>query len=137
MNLAPPSLDADGIDDDGTEPLSWFMTVVYILMGIGFLYGFLFGLGLMGSSFKVLGGKSAGSLFKSINDPISGVMVGVLATVLVQSSSTSTSVVVGMVGAHIIGVQTAIPIIMGANIGTSVTNTIVSIGQIANPYQYR
>ena len=53
-------------------------------------------------------------------------MVGILATVLVQSSSTSTSIVVGLVGAGQLTVHNAIPIIMGANIGTSVTNTIVT-----------
>ena len=84
----------------------------------------------MGDSFKILGGKTAGELFQNITNPISGLMIGILATVLVQSSSTSTSVVVGMVGADIISVKTAIPIIMGANIGTSVTNSIVSIGQM-------
>jgi solute carrier family 34 (sodium-dependent phosphate cotransporter) len=96
------------------------------------LYGFLFSLGLMGDSFKILGGKTAGELFQNISNPIAGLMIGILATVLVQSSSTSTSVVVGMVGADIITVKTAIPIIMGANIGTSVTNSIVSISQLAN-----
>ena len=94
------------------------------------LYGFLFSLGLMGDSFKILGGKTAGELFQNITNPISGLMIGILATVLVQSSSTSTSVVVGMVGADIITVKTAIPIIMGANIGTSVTNSIISMGQM-------
>ncbi|CAE7858087.1 SLC34A1, partial [Symbiodinium microadriaticum] len=54
-------------------------------------------------------------------------MVGIIATVLVQSSSTSTSIVVGLVGAGQVSVKYAIPIIMGANIGTSVTNTIVSM----------
>ena len=110
-----------------------YIYVILNLFGILLtLYGFLFSLGLMGDSFKILGGKTAGSLFQNITNPISGLMIGILATVLVQSSSTSTSVVVGMVGADIIDVKTAIPIIMGANIGTSVTNSIVSIGQINN-----
>ena len=107
------------------------INIVLNILGIFItLYGFLFSLGLMGDSFKILGGKTAGELFQNISNPISGLMVGILATVLVQSSSTSTSVVVGMVGADIITVQTAIPIIMGANIGTSVTNSIVAIGQL-------
>lgn len=59
-------------------------------------------------------------------------MIGVLATVFVQSSSTSTSVVVAMVSSGILSVKVAIPIIMGANIGTTVTNTIVSMGFIGN-----
>lgn len=59
-------------------------------------------------------------------------MVGILATVLVQSSSTSTSIVVGLVGADVVSVRQAIPIIMGANIGTSVTNTIVSMAHVGD-----
>ena len=109
---------------------SYFSVGLNVLGILITLYGFLFSLGLMGDSFKVLGGKTAGELFQNITNPISGLMIGILATVLVQSSSTSTSVVVGMVGADIISVKTAIPIIMGANIGTSVTNSIVSIGQM-------
>jgi sodium-dependent phosphate cotransporter len=112
------------------------INIVLNILGIFItLYGFLFSLGLMGDSFKILGGKTAGELFQNISNPISGIMVGILATVLVQSSSTSTSVVVGMVSADIITVQTAIPIIMGANIGTSVTNSIVAIGQMRDTDQ--
>ena len=112
------------------------MTIFINLIGIfGSLYGFLFALALMGDSFKVLGGRTAGDLFKNIDNPIAGLMIGILATVLVQSSSTSTSVMVGMVGADIISVKTAIPLIMGANIGTSVTNSIVSIGQMRDKDQ--
>lgn len=92
------------------------------------MYSFLVGLAILGSGAKLLGGRAAGDLFKGIADPVGGLMVGVLATVLVQSSSTSTSIVVSLVGANIIGVREAIPVIMGANIGTSVTNTIVSVG---------
>jgi sodium-dependent phosphate cotransporter len=140
MQLAPELLTAEGFDEDDidtSEPLTCLETVWYSFLALVFLYLFLFGLSLMGTSFKVLGGKSAGNLFTSIDNPIAGLMVGILATVLVQSSSTSTSVVVGMVGADIIPVKTAIPIIMGANIGTSVTNTIVSMGQMGVRAQYK
>ena len=58
-------------------------------------------------------------------------MIGVLVTVLVQSSSTSTTIIVGLVATDV-PVKTAVPMIMGANIGTSVTNTIVSFTQISN-----
>ena len=91
------------------------------------LYFFLFALSLMGGSFGALGGKGAGELFTFSDNPIAGLMVGILATVLVQSSSTSTSIVVGLVGASVMTPRQAIPVIMGANIGTSVTNTIVSM----------
>ena len=112
-------------DEEEIDQYTYFMTLFINLIGIfGSLYGFLFALALMGDSFKVLGGRTAGDLFKNIDNPIAGLMIGILATVLVQSSSTSTSVMVGMVGADIISVKTAIPLIMGANIGTSVTNSI-------------
>ena len=130
-------IDAD--DDNANEVIN--DEISYTNIGLNIfgilitLYGFLFSLGLMGDSFKILGGKTAGELFQNITNPISGLMIGILATVLVQSSSTSTSVVVGMVGADIINVKTAIPIIMGANIGTSVTNSIVSIGQMGDVIQ--
>ena len=114
------------------QQLSWPMTVGGIFGIFAFLYIFLIGLGLMGDAFKCLGGRGAGSMFTGVNNPIAGLMVGVLATVLVQSSSTSTSIVVGLVASDQITVRTGIPIIMGANIGTSVTNTIVAMGQMGN-----
>lgn len=106
------------------------LTSLRILGVLGALYAFLFGLDLMGVAFKALGGKGAGMLFSITDNPIAGLMVGILATVLVQSSSTSTSIVVGLVGAGQLSVHNAIPIVMGANIGTSVTNTIVSMAHM-------
>ncbi|WAR19519.1 NPT2B-like protein [Mya arenaria] len=86
-------------------------------------------------------GKAAGRAFsenKILSNPVAGLMIGVLATVLLQSSSTTTSIVVSMVGGGgLLSVHLAIPIVMGANIGTSVTNTIVSIGQITNKNDFR
>ena len=64
-------------------------------------------------------------------------MVGVLATVLVQSSSTSTSITIAMVAAELLTTTQAIYIIMGANIGTSVTSTIVALGQANDRSEFR
>ena len=110
--------------------------VLLVLLVLVALYCFLVGLNLMGDSFKVLAGKTAGNLFAAADHPIAGLMVGILATVLVQSSSTSTSIVVGLVGTNIMPVAQAIYVIMGANIGTSVTNTLVSLGHVKNPQEY-
>ncbi|XP_023335516.1 sodium-dependent phosphate transport protein 2A [Eurytemora carolleeae] len=99
---------------------------------LGFLYFFICSLSFLSDSFRVLGGKNIGGLFTKselLQNPIVGVMIGVLVTVLVQSSSTSTSIIVGLVSAGAAPVSTAIPMIMGSNIGTSVTNTIVSFSQ--------
>jgi len=116
-----------------TRSSNWFKILLCSSIALFALYIFLVGLSLMGSSFKVLGGRGASSMFTAVDNPISGLMTGVLATVLVQSSSTSTSIVVAMVGEGALTVRTSIPIIMGANIGTSVTNTLVSMGQSSDP----
>lgn len=112
----------------------------YCKWGLAFitaLYFFLFGLAVMGDAFKALSGKEAASLMGNISNPVAGVMVGIMVTVLLQSSSTTTSIVTSMVGAEILGVQTAIPVIMGANIGTSVTNTLVAHGQVNDVEQFQ
>lgn len=139
MQMAPSALNEniDGEEEEELESLTWPVTIAYIFGVFASLYAFLFGLGLMGDSFKVLGGKSAGDMFSSIDNPVSGLMVGLLATVLLQSSSTTTSIIVGMVGADILTVKTAIPVIMGANVGTTVTPIIVSLGQIGDVNEYR
>lgn len=124
-----------GEDAEKPQPRDGLLRKVAItslrLLGVlGALYAFLFGLDLMGMAFKALGGKGAGMLFSITDNPIAGLMVGILSTVLVQSSSTSTSIVVGLVGAGQLSVHNAVPIVMGANIGTSVTNTIVSMAHV-------
>jgi len=101
------------------------------------LYAFFLGLDLMGLSFKLFGHGLAETLMRATANPFVGLVVGVLATSLVQSSSTTTSMVVAMVGAGALNIHGAIPIIMGANIGTSVTNLLVSMGHITRREEFR
>lgn len=112
-------------------PKEWGMIFVGILIVCFFLYWFLFGLGLLGEGAKVMTACTAGSLFGDDANPIAGLMIGILATVLLQSSSTTTSIIVQLVGGPI-SVRQGIYMVMGANIGTSVTNTIVAIGQMGD-----
>jgi sodium-dependent phosphate cotransporter len=102
-----------------------------VLLVCFFLYFFLFGLELLGSGAKVMSGCKAGELFGDDTNPIAGLMVGILATVLLQSSSTTTSIIVSLTGSAI-SVKQGIYMVMGANIGTSVTNTIVAMGQMGD-----
>ncbi len=95
-----------------------------------FLYLFMFSLELMGISLKSFGKELAAMLIQTTDHPVVGLFIGILATSLVQSSSSTTSIVVGMVAGGVLTIENAIPIIIGANIGTSVTNTIVSLSQI-------
>jgi len=109
----------------------WGNIALHFTVIFFFLYFFLFSLGLLGTSAKIIGGCTAGNLMGDIDNPIAGLCIGILATVLMQSSSTTTSITVGLVP-DVIGVELAIFVIMGANIGTSVTNTIVSMGHLGN-----
>lgn len=104
------------------------------------LYVFFCSLDFLSSAFRLLGSKTAGEFFRNsehLKNPVVGLMLGILATVLMQSSSTSTSIVVTMVASNFLDVHTSIPIIMGANIGTSVTNTLVSLAQSADRSEFR
>jgi len=100
------------------------------------LYGFLVSIGLIGRAFKMFSGGFVDDLIASASNPLLGLFVGVLATTLVQSSSTTTSLVVAMVGSGSMPIDTAIPIVMGANIGTSVTNTLVSLGHLSHGREF-
>ena len=73
-------------NEEEIDKYTYFMTLFINLLGIfGSLYGFLFALALMGDSFKVLGGRTAGDLFKNIDNPIAGLMVGIIVTVFYKS----------------------------------------------------
>ncbi|UCD36993.1 MAG: Na/Pi symporter [Fidelibacterota bacterium] len=113
------------------------ITLLKVAGIILFLYLFIVGIGAMGYSFKLFGKGFSETILSTTASPIVGLFIGILATSLVQSSSTTTSIVVGMVAGGAISIQGAIPIIMGANIGTTVTNTIVSIGHITRKAEFR
>jgi sodium-dependent phosphate cotransporter len=103
---------------------------------IGLLYAFLVSIGLLSKAFKLLGGGFVDGIITSASNPLVGLFVGILATTLVQSSSTTTSIVVALVGSGAMPASTAIPVIMGANIGTSVTNTLVSLAHVTRGREY-
>jgi len=104
------------------------------------LYAFICSLDFLANGFRLVAGKQAGEIFRNsavFNNPIAGMLVGVLVTVLVQSSSTSTSIIITMVAAGLFTVKQAISLIMGANIGTSVTSTIVALAQVGQKDEFR
>jgi solute carrier family 34 (sodium-dependent phosphate cotransporter) len=101
------------------------------------LYAFLVGVALLEAGIAGLGAGFQEGLLREIANPLSGLFAGILLTVLVQSSSVSTATIVGLVGAGTLDVTLAVPMIMGANIGTTVTNTLASLGSIRRPDEFR
>lgn len=103
---------------------------------IALVYVILLAVSVIGDGFKLATGQHASTLFEFAQNPVLGLIIGMTATALIQSSSTVTSIIVAMVAGGLpIGI--AIPMVMGANIGTSVTNTIVSLGHIANKKEFQ
>ncbi len=98
---------------------------------LGLIYALLIGIGIIGNGFAWVSGGADGAerIFEFASNPIIAVIMGMLATALVQSSSTVSSVIVGLVSGGL-PIAIAVPMIMGSNMGTTITNTFVSLGNI-------
>ena len=104
------------------------MDIFGILTLIGGLALFLYGMDVMGAGLeKVSGGKLERILEKLTSNPLKGVLLGAGVTAVIQSSSATTVMVVGFVNSGIMKLSQAIGIIMGANIGTTVTSWLLSL----------
>jgi len=114
-------------------PLFIILRVVYFLL---LLYLFFSSIELMGTAFKMGGRGMAEQLINTAADPVAGLIIGFLATSLIQSSSTATTIVVGLVASGALSIELAVPIVMGANIGTTTTNTIVSMGHVTRASEF-
>ena len=101
-----------------------------------FLYLFFLSLQMMGASLKSFKDLSQ-TLISTTSNPYVGLFIGILATSIIQSSSSTTTIVVGMVAAGALTIENAIPIVMGANIGTSITNIIASLPQMNRNNEFR
>ncbi len=104
------------------------MTVFNILSLVGGLALFLFGMNFMGSSLEKLGGGKFESVLEKMTDSrIKGVLLGAGVTAVIQSSSAVTVMAVGFVNSGIMTLHRVIGIIMGANIGTTITSWLLSL----------
>ena len=116
------------------ETRSKILKAIFIILTV---YLFLLSIKLLGHSFKLFGKGFAESMIQMTSNPFAGLIIGIVATSLIQSSSTTTSIVVGLVAGGALDLYNAVPIIMGANIGTTITNTLVSMGHITNRVEFK
>jgi len=112
-------------------------TLVRAGLVILLLYLFLTGVELLAEGVESLGKSTQEDLFSGATNPIAALFVGLLGTVLVQSSSVSTATIVGLVAGGLISVDAAVPMIMGANLGTTVTNTLASLGHVRQDNEFK
>jgi sodium-dependent phosphate cotransporter len=101
------------------------------------LYAFLVGVESLSTGIKALGGGVMDAYLGANTNPFLGLVVGILATTLVQSSSVTTSLIVGLVASGQLSVASALPMVMGANIGTTVTNTLASMAHASRSEEFR
>jgi sodium-dependent phosphate cotransporter len=113
------------------SPQAWRPVLLLVL-----LLAFFVGIDLLGLAFSLFGRGLATTLVEQTANPFVGLFAGILSTALVQSSSTTTSLTVALVAAGGLTVDGAIPVIMGANIGTSVTNTLVSLAHFTRRVEF-
>jgi sodium-dependent phosphate cotransporter len=117
--------------------MSGWERALRLLALVTLLYVFLVGVDILGEGISGLGSDFADTLFRGVANPLAGLAVGVLATVLVQSSSVTTSTMVALVGTGVLSVEAAVPMVMGANIGTSVTCLLASLGTVRRDTEFR
>ena len=105
--------------------INWKITIFAIVGGLGI---FLYGINLMGDSLKALAGSKLKLIIeKTTNTPLKGIIVGIVITGLIQSSSGTTALTVGLVRAGLMTLPQAIGVIIGANIGTTVTSFLLGL----------
>lgn len=141
---APASSSSDPLPPGrfGPRPLApvrepRYATWLRIVLVAVFLYVFLVGIRGMGVSFKLMGKDFVQELLLQPRGPFLALMIGILGTTLVQSSSITTSTLVALVSTGALPIEQAVYMIMGANVGTTVTNTLVSLGHITRSEEYR
>lgn len=119
-----------------SPPQSTLKSIVQWLAIATLVYLLISSVGMIGAGFKGATKGQATELFQFATNPFMGLIIGILATAMIQSSSTVTSIIVGLVAGGL-PVETAVPMVMGANIGTTITNTIVSLGHVHKKKEFR
>lgn len=127
---------ADAPETLGTQLPTWSRVLGWCGV-VGLIYLLICAVSIISRGFAGLGGDAAHSMFEFAANPWVGLFVGVLGTVLIQSSTTTTAIAVTAVGSGALSIQGAIPIILGANVGTTVTTSLVALTFIGNRAEFR
>ncbi len=134
MYLRDLMLRNDSILPGENKPKSVYTSALLIAIA---LYLFLLSINLISTAFGMMGSHMVESILYATSNPFIGLFIGLLTTAIIQSSSTITSMTVAAVASGSMTFQSAIPIIMGANVGTTVTSTIVSLGYLTKKNEFR
>ncbi len=98
---------------------------------------FLLAINLISYSFLHIRQQIGTAILSVADNPFIGLFIGLLLTAVIQSSSTSTAMIVALVGSGAMSLSSAVPIVMGANVGTTLTSTLVSLNYITKKREFR
>lgn len=119
--------------DSQKKPL--YRSAIFITIAV---YFFLLSINMISTAFSLMGSDIAETTIKEATaNPFISLFIGLIVTALLQSSSTVTAMTIAAVASNSISFESAIPIIMGANIGTTITSTIVSLGFMPKKSEFR
>ncbi|WP_299458951.1 Na/Pi symporter [uncultured Microscilla sp.] len=110
---------------------------VLIVQLLGLIFTFLLALQLLILAFDLLGQRYVEQIIVATSNPFINLFIGLLATAIIQSSSTITSLTVVAVAANTLSLESAVFIVMGANIGTTVTSTLASVSHVSQRKEFR
>ncbi|GGX44155.1 thymidylate synthase [Streptomyces chartreusis] len=123
-------------DDEAIQLPTWTKALGWCGVA-GLIYLLICAVSIISRGFAGLGSDAAHTMFAFASHPWVGLSVGVLGTVLIQSSTTTTAIAVTAVGSGALPIEGAIPIILGANVGTTVTTSLVALTFIGNRTEFR
>jgi sodium-dependent phosphate cotransporter len=124
----------------GLQPVSRHslrLRSLQVLLTILLIFIFLLALELITIGGRQLGENFARDIIRITAKPFPALFIGMLATAIIQSSSTITSTIVAMVASGVLSLEAAIPMVMGSNIGTCVTSVVVAFGNLGTPKAFK
>lgn len=120
----------NGIESKKSQLLAFIILLAGVLL-------FILSLDLMGQSFRSLSQEVVQSIITASSNPFIGLFIGLLITAIIQSSSTSTAIIITAVASGSITFHDVVPMVLGANIGTTLTSTLISLGFIDKKKEFR
>lgn len=126
-----------GIEAGKIQKINTFYILVQVVALLLVTFIFMLSLDLMSTAFKLLGTTIIEQIIQATSNPFISLFIGLLTTAIVQSSSTVTSMIVAIVASGALSLESAVPMVMGANIGTTITSTIVALGHITDKKEFR
>ncbi len=137
LSVSLRQMDKPSANQLSFSSISWKEAIIRLFLILVTIAMFLVGVDLMVASLNLLDANTMEIIVRITSNPFTALFIGLLITAIIQSSSATTSMTVALVASGSVGLEHAVPLIMGANIGTTITSTFVSLGFISMGKEYK